>query len=77
MDNVQKFIDKLNIREARKVYAAITAIRSGNLTNLDVKKLQGFSNVYRVRVGGVRILFAKLNGLNIVTEVGFRSDNTY
>lgn len=51
---------------------------SDNLIGLDVKKLQGRNDIYRVRKGMFRIIFRKIpNVENAIIAVERRSDTTY
>jgi mRNA-degrading endonuclease RelE of RelBE toxin-antitoxin system len=42
-----------------------------------VKKLQGVEDIYRVRVGSLRIIFRKSKGDIRVLEISCRDSNTY
>lgn len=44
------------------------------LTRLDIKKLKGYDNNYRIRVGDYRILFFRQLGNAMVYDVSHRSD---
>ena len=44
------------------------------LTRLDIKKLKGYDNHYRIRVGDYRILFFHESGTAKVYDVSHRSD---
>ena len=77
MDKIQKFVHKLSAHEANRVLGAIARVQLGKLGTLDVKKLKGYASRYRVRVGRMRILFTRIGDRNIITDVDFRSDNTY
>ena len=77
MDKIQKFVRKLSAGEARRVFDALEQVLTGRLSALSVKKLKGDRDIYRVRVGRVRIIFTKVHDQNIITDVDFRNDNTY
>lgn len=47
------------------------------MTRLDIKKLKGYDNHYRIRVGDYRILFFRESGTAMVYDLSHRSDNTY
>ena len=49
-----QFLDK---RTAPRVSGALKDLREGFSARLDIKKLKGMNNRYRVRVGDYRILF--------------------
>lgn len=77
MGKIDKFIRKLDRDTAHGVLAALYQIRSNDLHDMDVKKLQGYKEEYRIRIGRIRIQFKKTDKGNIITDVGFRNDNTY
>lgn len=77
MDKVNKFVRNLKDDEAVRLLGVIARVRSNQLSGLDIKKLKGEISLYRVRVGRVRIRFIKTDQRNIITDVGFRNDNTY
>ena len=77
MDKIQKFVRKLSAGEARRVFDALEQVLTGRLSALSVKKLKGDRDIYRVRVGRVRIIFTKVHDQNIITDIDFRNDHTY
>ena len=66
----KKFIDGLPANERRRVVAAIELLPDGE----DIKKLKGHENLFRLRVGGYRIIYTIDNGELIVyvIDVGSR-----
>jgi mRNA-degrading endonuclease RelE of RelBE toxin-antitoxin system len=48
-----------------------------DLDDLDVKKLKGLENMYRVRKGDIRIIFCIENTVANILSIGRRDDNTY
>ena len=61
----KKFIDKLPIAERKRIVTAI-----GNLPyDEDIKRLQGYENVLRLRVGTYRIIYTVDHGKLIVTVI--------
>ena len=77
MDKVDKFTRKLRHNIAVRVLEELKNIRDGQVAHLDVRKLKGTGNLYRVRLGRVRIKFVRTASGNEVVDVGFRSENTY
>jgi mRNA-degrading endonuclease RelE of RelBE toxin-antitoxin system len=77
MDRVEKFIRKIGKKRAPEVIALVTKVLENNLGFLDVKKLAGEKDIYRVKVGRIRIKYEKVENLNIIVHIGFRDDNTY
>lgn len=68
----KKFIDKLPKNERIRVAKAIEALPNGE----DIKKLKGYSNLLRLRVGDYRIIYTVNNGelLVIVIDAGNRGE---
>ncbi len=58
----QKFIDKLPANERRRVVFAIERLPNGE----DIKKLKGYDDLLRLRVGDYRIIYTVDNGKLIV-----------
>ncbi len=53
-------------------------IKHGILADLDIKKLKGYDNYFRVRKGKTRIIFhLDINGQPVIKRVERRGDNTY
>ena len=73
MDRIEKFLN--SVPHLRKRLAKVLRlIGAGKLADLDVKPLQGEKNVFRVRVGNVRILFMRRGEFTIAFDIGFRGD---
>ena len=73
---VKKGLDKLSLRDFRRVDAAIWALAQ-NPRPHGVKKLKG--TIYRIRVGHWRVIYAVYDKdkLVVVGKVGRRSEDTY
>lgn len=77
MHKIDKFLARLDADRREKVLAIVEGINKGNFSGLDMRKLQGSSDVYRVRVGRVRIKFAmNVSGVRIFS-IDNRGENTY
>ena len=77
MDKTQKFLQRLSQSEQKEISNLIKLILERNISELDVKKLKGYKNVYRVRSGSVRIIFRRLETDISVLEISRRSEKTY
>lgn len=78
MDDRTKFLKRLQSRDLRRINTVIGHLQQGNITGLDIKKLKGYSNMFRVRVGDFRIVYKKDITLGIIIlEISRRSDTTY
>jgi len=58
----KKFIDGLPMDERRRVVAAIEQLPNGE----DIKRMKGYSNLLRLRVGPYRIIYTVDNGELVV-----------
>ncbi|HUY05326.1 MAG TPA: hypothetical protein VMV62_01240 [Candidatus Paceibacterota bacterium] len=77
MDDNKKFVSRLSPAEREQVRSAVSRIIVRDIAGLDVKKLHGYPDMFRVRTGRIRILYRQdAAGVQIV-RVGFRSENTY
>ena len=76
MDNIQKLLKKLSTDERARLEAVLVVLLSGTTSSLDIKKLVGVDDIYRVRAGNVRIIFSKKGGIRIL-EISRRDESTY
>lgn len=78
MNKIHKYLDKLQPKERDLIIEIVAQIERGDMSNLDVKKLKGYFNSYRVRKGKTRILFHfDAMGRTAIDSISRRSDNTY
>lgn len=77
MDKIAKFLRKLNQTELEIVCRAIEQILSGDDKNLDIKKLKGFEDIYRVRIRDIRIIYRQTNNDVTLIEISRRDEKTY
>jgi len=61
----KKFIDKLPMNERKRIVCAIELLPNGE----DIKKLKGYDELFRLRVGEYRIIYSVDNGKLIVCVV--------
>ncbi|MBI5753686.1 type II toxin-antitoxin system RelE/ParE family toxin [Candidatus Peregrinibacteria bacterium] len=74
MENYLKFIGRLPKNLRLKVIKAVEDLANNKLQNLDIKRLSAPYELYRCRVGKIRILFQKRYDKNFVLDIGFRGD---
>jgi len=77
MNEKEKFLLKISIKDRLRILQALNFIMRGDLTSLDVKKLKGTSNIFRVRVGNYRIFYEVMERKNIILKIDRRNDHTY
>jgi len=77
MDQISKELAKLSLKERAMVKKMLVILRQENTTGLDIKKLKGHSDVFRLRVGSVRMIYRRTStGIKLLT-LGRRNDHTY
>lgn len=77
MPPLSKLLSKFNKEERQALEFLIKKIISLNWRGLDIKKLQGYNNIFRFRKGKLRIIFIKNNKVILLLSIERRSDNTY
>ena len=67
VDRLQKTIDRLSRQEAQALARIMQTIETGSLVGLDVKKLKGRDDVFRIRFGKHRLILKKADdGWNVL-----------
>ena len=77
MDRNKKFLKKLSDKEFQLVHETLGKIQSRNISKLDIRKLSGYKDVYRVRAGNIRIIFLDNPKEIQILEIARRSEKTY
>ncbi len=77
MDQIKKALKKLSAKERLQLEQILELIKRGKLQGLDVKKLVGRSDVYRVRKGDLRIIFEQYSDEIRIIALERRSTTTY
>lgn len=78
MRNINKFLNSLTEKECESIEVLVARLCNNDIVGLNVKKLKGTRNMYRVRKGDIRIVFSYTENNSIKIDfVGRRNDNTY
>lgn len=77
MDKIEKVLQKLNRQERQKLKEILAKIKAGDLGALDLKKLKGRENVFRVRKGKMRVIFYKEGSIIKILSLERRNDSIY
>ena len=77
MDKITKFLTRLSKKERDRITQAMVDVIAGELNGYHRKKMKGQANLYRIRVGDIRIVFLELNGERRILLVDRRDDTTY
>jgi len=78
MEQLEKALRKLRPDERKKILDILRKLRNRRLENLDLKKLKGRNDIFRVRHGRIRIIYrVDQKGAIFVLAIERRSDTTY
>lgn len=78
VDQINKTLLRMSEKERLHIKKVVAMIVRGNLQGLDVKKLKGYDNAYRVREGVWRIIFRITSPDEAeVISITRRSESTY
>ena len=78
MDNIEKGLQKLTDKERGWVKEILEKLSSKRIQGLDIKKLKGKEDIFRVRKGDIRILYKLTKDDKFyVLAIERRSEDTY
>lgn len=77
MDRLQKELRKLSAKELAVVKEVLAKLESGAVDELHIKKMKGHGNVYRVRIGRVRVIYRTWKGEVYLLAIRRLGDSTY
>lgn len=78
MDKIQKALGKLTEKERKKVKEILTQLKNRRIGNLNIRKLKGRNDVFRIRKGKIRIIYrTDKKGDIFVLSIERRNDTTY
>jgi len=78
MDQIKKALAKLSKRDFLIAKYLLSKIETGNLSELKIKKLVGYSDLYRARKGRIRVIYRLLaSGATETLSVELRGEDTY
>lgn len=77
MPTLKKLLSKFNQEDRKILEFLIDKIISLNWQGLDIKKLQGYQDIFRLRKGKIRIIFYKYKVDISIINIKRRSEKTY
>lgn len=78
VDRIQKVLKRLTLKQQKSILEAVKKIRANDLRGLDLKKLSGRDDIYRVRQGDFRIIFRRVSQAeNAIIAIERKTDTTY
>jgi len=77
MPTLERLLAKFNKEDRKILEYLIDRIASLNWHSLNIKKLKGYQDIFRLRKGKIRIIFTKI-GKNIrIINIERRKESTY
>jgi mRNA interferase RelE/StbE len=77
MDRIKKALDKLSLKERAILKSILLKLYDGKLLGMDIKKLKGHDDVFRIRKGGLRIIYRQKDEEISILTIERRSEKTY
>lgn len=77
MDKIAKALKKLSPKERLELKKILEKLNRSDFFGLDILKLKGKNNIYRVRKGTIRVIFNKTEETIKILTLERRSDTTY
>ncbi|RLI84772.1 MAG: hypothetical protein DRO98_08290 [Archaeoglobales archaeon] len=65
---IRKF-RKINKEWRSRILEVLRRLEDGDIARLDIKKLKGYENIYRIRIGDFRIKFKKEENIIKVFDI--------
>ena len=76
-DKLTKALNKLTRKEQERLKRILIFLKEGKLSGLDVKKLKGRIDIFRIRKGSMRIIFRKIGDKIKILSLERRNSKTY
>lgn len=77
MVKIGRVLRKFSENERKEINLLISKLIKFDFNGLDIKKLSGHLDTFRVRKGKLRIIYRIINGKVIILDINRRSDTTY
>lgn len=77
MDKIQKALQKLNEHERILIKTILERLKAGDIRGMDITRLKGRSDIFRIRKGDIRIIYKKDSNDIMVLTIERRSEKTY
>jgi len=77
MDKIEKVLKRLREEERRSLKQILRQLAKRDYKGLNIQKLRGREDVFRVRKGNIRIIYRVKNGDISVLKIERRSEKTY
>jgi mRNA-degrading endonuclease RelE of RelBE toxin-antitoxin system len=77
MDKISKLLNLLTLKERVLVKDILNKLLNSNLVGLDIEKLKGREDIFRIRKGDLRIIYRSYNNQIFILAIDRRNEKTY
>ena len=77
MPSLKKLLSRFNRKEREIIELLIEKIISRHWDNLDIKKLKGYYDIFRLRKGDIRIIYRIVNKRISILNIASRKETIY
>ena len=77
MDKIEKALNRLGSKVRQKIKSILLQIEKDDFRNLDLKKLKGRRDIFRIRKGDIRIIIHKTDNSIKILSIEHKSSKTY
>ena len=77
MDKIQKALKKLTEKERELIRSLLDRLARGQTAGMDIAKLKGHADIFRIRKGTLRIIFRIEQSEVYILKIDRRNDTTY
>ncbi len=77
MNKLKKALAKLGAKERVIVKKILLKLLDGELFGMNIQKLQGHNDIFRIRKGDIRIIYQQNDGNISILTIERRLENTY
>ncbi|MDP3793002.1 MAG: type II toxin-antitoxin system RelE/ParE family toxin [bacterium] len=77
MPSLKKLLSRFNRKEKEAIELLLEKVISRNWGNLDIKKLKGYHDIFRLRKGDLRIIYRVADKRISILNIANREEATY
>ena len=77
MDKIDKELKKLSSKERKKIKSALLKLYKNETKALNIKKLKSRGDIFRLRIGGMRVIYRSSNNKIFILAISRRNEKTY
>lgn len=77
MDKITKLLRTLTSKERGALAVALSSLMAGDTHVLDIKKLRGYTDIFRLRIKHIRVIFRRTGSDIRLLEISRRNEKTY